>query len=58
MSNIVGPSYTLNTRKADAQRSVNLMPVMLEAQNGKGVAYLESTPGLTLFSDVPEEETP
>ncbi len=48
--NIVGPSYTLNTRKADAQRAVNLMPVVNEEAGGKNVAYLDSVPGLISFS--------
>jgi len=52
---IVGPSYTLNTRKADVQRSVNLLPVMQEAAGGKGVAFMEAIPGLVVFSDIPEE---
>ena len=47
---IVGPSYTLNDREADVQRSVNLMPVINETPTGKGVAYLDSVPGLREFS--------
>jgi len=46
---IVGPSYTLNHRKADTQRSVNLMPVVNEVPTGKSVAYLDSVPGLNAF---------
>ncbi len=46
----VGPSYHLNTRKADVQRVVNLMPVVNEVQGTKSVAYLDSIPGLREFS--------
>lgn len=47
---IVGPSYQLNARKADVQRTVNLFAVQNEAPGGKAVAYLDSIPGLTPFS--------
>jgi hypothetical protein len=47
---IVGPSYNLNNRKADVQRSVNLMPVMQEVSGQKSIAYLDSTAGLRQFS--------
>lgn len=50
MIKFVGGSYQLNTRKADVQRAVNLMPVANEMPGGKSVAYLDSTPGLTAFS--------
>lgn len=50
MANFVGPSYTLNTRRADVQRAVNLFPVGNEVPGGKSVAYLDSIPGLTEFS--------
>lgn len=48
-----GPSYTLNTREADVQRTVNLFPVVNEVAGGKADAYLESVPGLDLFSSEP-----
>jgi hypothetical protein len=47
---IVGPSYNLQTRKADCQRSVNLYPAIMEAPGGKAAAILKPVPGLTLFS--------
>lgn len=47
---IVGPSYNLQTRKADCQRSVNLYPAIMEAPGGKAAAILKPLPGLTLFS--------
>lgn len=46
----VGPSYTLNVRKADVQRAVNLYPVTTEVAGTKSIAYLDSTAGLTVFS--------
>lgn len=48
----VGPSYQLNTR-ADVQRVVNLYPVANEVEGGKADAYLESVPGLDVFSSPP-----
>ena len=50
MNPFVGPSYSLNARKADVQRAVNLEPVVHEVAGGKSIAYLDSTPGLTMFS--------
>jgi hypothetical protein len=49
----VGPSYHLNTRKADVQRTVNLFPVMNEVAGGKTGSYLQSVPGLVEFSGPP-----
>ena len=46
----VGPSYNLDTREADVQRVVNLMPVVNEVAGAKSVAYLDSVPGLRNFS--------
>ena len=46
----VGGSYLLNVRKADVQRSVNLFPVGAEVPGSKGATYLDSVPGLTVFS--------
>lgn len=45
----VGPSYTLANRKADIQRSVNLILIRLEAA-GKAQFILDSVPGLAGFS--------
>lgn len=42
----VGPSYQLTTRKADVQRSVNLVPKRVESGTGKAGYVLESVPGL------------
>ena len=47
----VGPSYQLNTRKADVQRTVNMFVVRNEVAGGKSQMYLESVPGLNIFSE-------
>lgn len=46
----IGPSYSLNTRKADVQRAVNLFPVANEVVGGKTGSYMQSVPGLDEFS--------
>lgn len=48
----VGPTYELQTR-ADVQRVINMYPVMNEVIGGKSEAYLESVPGLEVFSPAP-----
>lgn len=50
MSLFVGPSYNLNTRKADVQRVVNMMPTPVEAAGGKSNSYLAPVPGMSEFS--------
>lgn len=52
----VGPSYSLNTRKADVQRAVNLYPVTNEVAGGKSESYLQAVAGLDLFSDAENAE--
>lgn len=52
----IGPSYSLNTAKADIQRSVNLFPVTNEVAGGKTEAYLQSIPGLDAFSPVADPD--
>ena len=47
----VGPSYDLKRRKADVQRSVNLMPTKVENASGKNAMFLKSVPGLTVLSE-------
>jgi hypothetical protein len=51
---LAGPSYTLRSLKADAQRTVNWVPVQIESGVGKGgnVAYLKQIPGLTLLQTI------
>lgn len=56
MNKFIGPSYTLNARKADVQRAVNLMPVTVEVPGGKSVAYLDSVPGVAIFSNYTSED--
>lgn len=52
---IVGPSYRLDVRKADVQRSVNLYPVIVESGTGKSPAYLKSLDGLTQLASLGAE---
>lgn len=47
----IGGSYTLGVRKADVQRSVNCYPVATENPGGAVAEYLQSIPGLDVFSD-------
>lgn len=53
----VGPSYALASRKADVQRSINLMLKQTESGTGKPALnfYLESVPGLAQFADLNNE---
>lgn len=46
----VGPSYDLKVKKADVQRSVNLMPTPIESGTGKSGMFLKPVPGLVEFS--------
>lgn len=46
----VGPSYSLDFRKADVQRSVNLIPSVVESGTGKAPAILQEVPGLAVFA--------
>ena len=48
----VGPSYTLDVRTADVQRSVGLYPAPNESGTAKSAYMLKSIPGLILFGDV------
>jgi hypothetical protein len=45
----VGPSYTYSSRNFDAQRCVNLYPIVSESGTSKKVSALVGTPGLKLF---------
>ena len=51
----IGPSYTLVSRNADCQRTVNLYPEINELGTGKEreVAALVGTPGLSLLLTLP-----
>lgn len=46
---LVGPSYQERSLPFDAQRTVNLYPVVDETQKGKEIAALYGTPGLLNF---------
>ena len=43
----VGPSYDVKVRKADVQRSINLMPTPVES--GAAGVFLKGVPGLKVF---------
>lgn len=49
---LVGPSYTLTSGNADAQKTVNLYPETDESGAGNAPIILLSTPGLKIFSDL------
>jgi hypothetical protein len=49
---LVGPSYQERSLPFDAQRTVNLFPVLDETQQGKEVAALFGTPGKILFGAI------
>jgi len=47
---IVGPSYDMDARSFDVQRTINLYPLMTEVEGSKSVSALTRTPGLSLFA--------
>lgn len=47
---LVGPSYVERSLPFDAQRCINLYPVIDESSQGKEVSALYGTPGLSLFA--------
>jgi hypothetical protein len=53
----VGPTYTLQTKIADAERSINLYPEVIESGQGKGGAkvYLVGTPGYQALLNLPDQ---
>src|SRR5574343_1330315 len=53
MSLFVGPSYQLASRKASAQRCVNMYLVPMET-SAKAQFILQSVPGLVLLADLGE----
>jgi hypothetical protein len=46
----VGPSYQMQARSFDAQRSINLYPILSESGTSKSVAALRGTAGLKLYT--------
>jgi len=51
-SGLVGPSYSLRDINFNAERSINLYPVVSEVEGSKDVSALYGTPGLKQFADV------
>jgi len=49
-----GPSYSLNSVNIECQRSMNLYPSLVESGQGKDHYALIGTPGLQLFTTLPE----
>ena len=47
---ILGPSYSIATRKAAVQRCINWMPVRIEAGNEKSGVYLRQCPGMVVHA--------
>lgn len=52
MTPFIGPSYQLASRPASVQRTVNMIPVPLEAGNERTQFVFKDLPGLTLFADL------
>lgn len=48
---LVGPSYQMEGLSFDAQRTINMYPVISEAQGSKSISALFGTPGLALFAE-------
>lgn len=46
----VGPSYQMDARSFDVQRSINLYPLASETKTSKSITALRSTPGLELYA--------
>ena len=45
LQGFIGPTYTMDARTFDSQRSVNLYPMISETGTSKSVAALRSVPG-------------
>lgn len=50
----IGPSYQYRSLAYDAQRSLNVYPIKSESGTSKEVSALVGTPGLGLFSTLPQ----
>lgn len=48
----VGPSYSLETRSADVQRTINMRPVPVESGSGRSQFMLQSNPGLDVLCSI------
>lgn len=49
---LIGSSYQMRSLNFNAERTINLMPIMSEVPDSKDVAALYGTPGLVLFASV------
>jgi hypothetical protein len=57
--NLIGPSYNLESRPASVQRTVNMVPVPLEAGNERTAFVFKDVPGLVNgIGDAGWEEAP
>lgn len=52
---LIGPSYNLTNRNASVQRTVNLIPRMIEPGNEKSQWMLDDVPGLVEWADLSAE---
>lgn len=50
VAGFVGPTYTMDSRQFDCQRSVNLIPLVSETGTSKSVTALRSAPGYKMYS--------
>lgn len=49
----VGPSYDVEAKSFDVQRSINMYPIMAEVQATKSVSALRKVPGFKTFATAP-----
>lgn len=47
---VVGPSYQLDARSFDSQRTINLFPLISESGTSKEISALQGTPGKSVFA--------
>lgn len=52
---LIGPSYNLRNKRASLQRTVNLIPVPIEAGNERSAWVFRDVPGLETFDLTPPE---
>ena len=49
---IVGPSYQMDSRRFDVQRTINLYPLVSENENSKDIVALKKCPGTSVYRTV------
>lgn len=49
---IVGPSYQMDARSFDVQRTINLYPILSEVRDSKDVVALKKCPGMSIYTTV------